>query len=238
MLGWKLGLKALAIFRDGSKGSQPVIMKAEPVKSEPVLPVLRSTPYRRRLPDTRASVTHKFEIDGAYEGYLTVGLFEDGAPGELFITMAKEGSTVGGLMDTVGTLVSMGLQYGVPMAVFVDKFTHTRFDPSGFTKNPDIPIARSVIDYIFRWLGVRFIPGYREENVPVHHAADDHFDLLPAVAAANGHASSNGVAVVASSRLATIQLTGPPCVICGAVMVPSGARCYRCDNCGNPGPCG
>ena len=238
MLGWKLGLKALAIFRDGSKGSQPVIMKSEPVKSEPVLPVLRSTPYRRRLPDTRASVTHKFEIDGAYEGYLTVGLFEDGAPGELFITMAKEGSTVGGLMDTVGTLVSMGLQYGVPMAVFVDKFTHTRFDPSGFTKNPDIPIARSVIDYIFRWLGVRFIPGYREENVPVHHAADDHFDLLPAVAATNGHASSNGVAVVASSRLATMKLTGPPCVICGAVMVPSGARCYRCDNCGNPGPCG
>jgi ribonucleoside-diphosphate reductase alpha chain len=235
MLGWKLGLKALAIYRDGSKGSQPVNMKAEPVVTQ--VPAVRAEPYRRRLPDTRASVTHKFEIDSNYEGYLNVGLYDDGTPGELFITMAKEGSTVGGLMDTVGTLVSMGLQYGVPMSVFVDKFTHTRFDPSGFTKNRDIPIARSVIDYIFRWLGIRFIPGYREQNVPSRQA-DDHFDVLQAAVAANGHAGSNGVAVASQPRLATLQLTGPPCSICGTLMVPSGARCYRCDNCGNPGPCG
>jgi ribonucleoside-diphosphate reductase alpha chain len=235
VLGWKLGLKALAIFRDGSKGSQPVIMKAEPaaVTKSVTASVTKSVaPYRRRLPDTRNSVTHKFVIDSSYEGYLIVGLYEDGTPGELFIEMAKEGSTVGGLMDTIGTLVSMSLQYGVPMAVLVEKFTHARFDPSGFTKNPDIPLARSVIDYIFRWLGIKFIPGYREQTVPSRYE-EDHFDMLPMT----GNANSNGVAV-ATQRPATVQLAGPPCGICGAVMVPSGARCYRCLNCGNPGPCG
>ena len=110
-------------------------------------------------------MTHKFDIQG-HEGYLTVGFFDDGRPGELFITMAKEGSTVGGLMDVIGTLVSMGLQYGVPLDVFVNKFAHSRFEPSGFTKNPDIPIAKSITDYIFRWLGIQFVPGYREANVP------------------------------------------------------------------------
>jgi ribonucleotide reductase alpha subunit len=232
LLGWKLGLKALAIYRDGSKGSQVVVMKPETAQAQTAA-VVHATPYRRRLPDTRNSVTHKYEIDGTYEGYLTVGLYDDGTPGEVFVTMAKEGSTVGGLMDTVGTLVSMGLQYGVPLEVFVDKFTHSRFDPSGFTKNPDIPLARSVIDYIFQWLGVRFIPGYRERNVPVRHAPDDHFEVLPPAEPA-----ANGVAVTAAPRLATARLTGPPCRVCGAVMIPSGARCFRCDNCGNPGPCG
>ena len=241
MLGWKLGLKAMAVYRNESKGSQPLVMKAETGAAtganlaSVVVPAVREAPYRRRLPDTRTSVTHKFEIDSSYEGYLTIGLFPDGAPGELFITMAKEGSTVGGLMDTVGTLVSMGLQYGVPMDVFVDKFTHTRFDPSGFTKNPDIPLARSVIDYIFRWLGMQFIPGYREKNAP-SRITEDHLDILP-VAVVSGSHVTNGV-VVGPPRIATAQLTGPPCGICGTVMVPSGSRCYRCDNCGNPGPCG
>jgi ribonucleoside-diphosphate reductase alpha chain len=231
MLGWKLGLKALAIFRDGSKGSQPVVMKAETTGK--VIPPVRVEPYRRRLPDTRNSVTHKFEIDSNYEGYITVGLYDDGNPGELFAVMAKEGSTVGGLMDVIGTLTSMALQYGVPLQVLVDKFTHARFDPSGFTKNPDIPIARSVIDYIFRWLGIRYIPGYREKTVPSRHA-DDHFDVVSVAKDLN----SNGVAVVAVPRPATAQITGPPCGVCGSLMIPSGARCYRCDNCGNPGPCG
>ena len=206
--GWRLGLKALAIYRDGSKESQPVNTKSEdardkekqaadrkleaasplpapeaadsvaptpaleaaPARVAPSTPATataptRPQPRRERLPETRQSMTHKFDIQG-HEGYLTVGFFADGRPGELFITMAKEGSTVGGLMDVIGTLVSMGLQYGVPLDVFVNKFAHSRFEPAGFTKNPEIPIAKSITDYIFRWLGIQFVPGYRAANTP------------------------------------------------------------------------
>jgi ribonucleoside-diphosphate reductase alpha chain len=155
--GWRLGLKALAVYRDGSKGAQPVSTKGETEKSEKPL----SAPRRERLQDTRQSITHKFSIAG-HEGYITVGLYPDGRPGELFITMAKEGSTIGGLMDCFGTAVSMSLQYGVPLEVYVNKFSHTRFEPMGHTKNPDIRIAKSIVDYIFRWLGIMFLPGYRE----------------------------------------------------------------------------
>ena len=151
---WKLGLKALAVYRDGSKESQPVSTSSDTSKKAPP-PV--SAPRRERLPDTRQSITHKFNVVG-HEGYITVGLYQDGRPGELFITMAKEGSTVGGLMDCLGTAVSMGLQYGVPLSVFVNKFSHTRFEPMGTTGNPDIPLAKSVADYIFRWLGHQFLP--------------------------------------------------------------------------------
>ena len=122
-----------------------------------------AVPRRERLPDTRKSITHKFNVAG-HEGYITVGLYDDGRPGELFITMAKEGSTIGGLMDCFGTAVSMSLQYGVPLEVYVNKFSHTRFEPMGHTKNPDIRIAKSIVDYIFRWLGITFLPGYREAN--------------------------------------------------------------------------
>jgi ribonucleoside-diphosphate reductase alpha chain len=118
-------------------------------------------PLRRRLPDTRTAITHKFDIAG-HEGYLTVGLFEDGQPGELFITMAKEGSTIGGLMDSIGTLTSMALQYGVPLEALVKKFAHQRFEPSGFSKHPEIRNASSIIDYVFRWMALQFISGYRE----------------------------------------------------------------------------
>ena len=117
------------------------------------------------MPHTRNSLTHKFDIQG-HEGYINVGFYPDGRPGELFITMAKEGSTIGGLMDVLGTAISIGLQYGVPLEVFVNKFAHSRFEPAGFTKNPDIPIAKSIADYIFRWMGMEFIPGYREANAP------------------------------------------------------------------------
>ena len=122
-------------------------------------------PLRRRLPDTRTAVTHKFDIAG-HEGYLTVGLFDDGQPGELFITMAKEGSTIGGLMDCIGTLTSLALQYGVPLEALVRKFAHQRFEPSGFTKNPDIRNASSIIDYVFRWLALQFVPGYPRSHAP------------------------------------------------------------------------
>ncbi len=199
--GWKLGLKAMAIYRDGSKGSQPVSTKAESsegagakestaaaaptttgsaaagaVEARPVpiiapVPAPANQPRRERLPHTRRSLTHKFDIQG-HEGYINVGFYPDGRPGELFITMAKEGSTIGGLMDVLGTAISIGLQYGVPLEVFVNKFAHSRFEPAGFTKNPDIPIAKSIADYIFRWLGMEFIAGYREANAPKRPSAE------------------------------------------------------------------
>jgi len=165
--GWKLGLKAVAIYRDGSKKLQPVSTKkhkdTKAKAAAEASPPAR--PFRRRLPDTRQSITHKFSVTG-HEGYLTVGLYEDGQPGELFITMAKEGSTVGGLMDVIGTCTSMALQYGVPLFTLVDKFRHARFEPSGMTSNRDIPFAKSLIDYIFCWLGCQFIPGYADKNTP------------------------------------------------------------------------
>ena len=167
MEGWKLGLKAVAIYRDSSKRLQPVSTKKHKdgkakASAEAAAP---ARPFRRRLPDTRQSITHKFSVAG-HEGYLTVGLYEDGQPGELFITMAKEGSTVGGLMDVIGTCTSMALQYGVPLITLVDKFRHARFEPSGMTSNRDIPFAKSLIDYIFCWLGCQFIPGYADKNTP------------------------------------------------------------------------
>lgn len=174
--GWNLGLKAIAIYRDGSKQSQPLNTKLgkdaedggagkSQAEIDELIAQARSTPVRRRMPDTRQSITHKFDV-GGHEGYLTVGLFEDGNPGEVFITMAKEGSTIGGLMDVMGTQTSMALQYGVPLESLVNKFAHMRFEPSGWTGNDDIPQAKSVPDYVFRWLGMQFIPGYREANSP------------------------------------------------------------------------
>jgi ribonucleoside-diphosphate reductase alpha chain len=168
--GWELGLKAIAIYRDGSKQSQPLNTKSEGQKEkekERVEEKIVYKPRRERLPDTRHSLTHKFNIAG-HEGYLSVGLYPDGRPGELFITMAKEGSTIGGLMDSFGTAISISLQYGVPLEELVKKFSHTRFEPMGHTTNPEIRIAKSVVDYIFRWLGQTFLPsentGYGEES--------------------------------------------------------------------------
>ncbi|MBE0537203.1 MAG: vitamin B12-dependent ribonucleotide reductase [Phycisphaerae bacterium] len=170
MEGWKLGIKAIAIYRDGSKRIQPVNTNKDgnAKKTEAAAP----RPFRRRLAETRNSITHKFSVAG-HEGYLTVGLYEDGQPGELFITMAKEGSTVGGLMDVIGTCVSMALQYGVPLITLVDKFRHARFEPAGMTSNKNIPFAKSLIDYIFCWMGCQFIPGYAEKNTPNRAKAGD-----------------------------------------------------------------
>ncbi|MCD4831729.1 MAG: vitamin B12-dependent ribonucleotide reductase [Anaerohalosphaeraceae bacterium] len=169
MESWKLGVKAVAVYRDGSKMLQPVQtdehQDSSKAKKEEKVATAVAKPYRRRLAETRNSLTHKFSVAG-HEGYLTVGLYEDGQPGELFITMAKEGSTVGGLMDVVGTCVSMSLQYGVPLITLVDKFRHARFEPAGMTSNKNIPFAKSLIDYIFCWMGCEFIPGYAEKNTP------------------------------------------------------------------------
>jgi ribonucleoside-diphosphate reductase alpha chain len=197
--GWRLGLKALAIYRDGSKESQPLSTSTEGDKA-----AAKATPAprRERLPDTRRSVTHKFNV-GGHEGYITVGLYDDGRPGELFITMAKEGSTIGGLMDAFGTSVSMSLQYGVPLEVYVKKFSHTRFEPWGYTKNPDIPVAKSLVDYLFRWMGTQFLPGYREANRPGGYEAggdepagegDTETERKPAATTARGLVGGHGVA--------------------------------------------
>ncbi|NND98476.1 MAG: vitamin B12-dependent ribonucleotide reductase, partial [Pirellulaceae bacterium] len=170
--GWELGLKAIAIYRDGSKQSQPLNTTSEEgetasgetkMVTETVEKVVYK-PRRERLPDTRQSVTHKFTIAG-HEGYLCVGLYPDGRPGEIFITMAKEGSTIGGIMDSFGTALSIALQYGVPLEVLVNKFSHTRFEPMGHTSNKDIRIAKSVVDYIARWLGLTFMSG-NDHGVP------------------------------------------------------------------------
>jgi ribonucleoside-diphosphate reductase alpha chain len=162
--GWRMGLKAIAIYRDNSKRSQPLNTgkKKEAAAAEVAVAAAPAAPaepkaYRRRLPAERQAITHKFDISG-HEGYITVGLYDDGQPGEIFLKMAKEGSTISGLMDSFATTVSVALQYGVPLHDLVHKFAHVRFEPSGFTSNPEIPIAKSIIDYIFRWLGSRFLP--------------------------------------------------------------------------------
>ena len=197
--GGQLGLKALAIYRDGSKRSQPLSTTTEGEKDEKQQKDSQQRdmgrPRRERLPDTRQSLTHKFNV-GGHEGYINVGLYPDGRPGELFITMAKEGSTIGGLMDAFGTAISMSLQYGVPLEVLVNKFSHTRFEPMGFTTNPDVRIAKSVVDYIFRWLGISFIPGYREATGVVASASESDGDN----AAGEGNENTENGAVVDSQQ--------------------------------------
>ncbi|HEY9509437.1 MAG TPA: vitamin B12-dependent ribonucleotide reductase, partial [Verrucomicrobiae bacterium] len=277
---WKMGLKCVAIYRDGSKRSQPLNTKKTNeggVKTSAVADVSSDSrlkqlevevarlrdeagkPLRRRLSDTRTAITHKFDIAG-HEGYLTVGLFEDGQPGELFITMAKEGSTIGGLMDGIGTLTSMALQYGVPLEALVKKFAHQRFEPSGYTKNPEIRNAASITDYVFRWMALQFIPGYREANVanrqpefampglleevkkkinrPVPELPIAEDTDVVEVKAANGNGNGNGnghkgerVVKSLSESVAHFQQDAPTCPNCGHVAVRNGA-CYKCLNCG------
>mgnify|MGYP001150802377 FL=1 len=199
--GWQSGLKALAIYRDGSKQSQPLSTKSEADKAADKEKAAVPRPRRERLPDTRQSLTHKFNV-GGHEGYINVGLYPDGRPGELFLTMAKEGSTVGGMMDAFGTAISMSLQYGVPLEVLVNKFSHMRFEPMGHTANPDIRIAKSVVDYIFRWLGNTFLPGYRDASIGLNPAAADESrgdtnsgntaSLLEPATVANRNATTSG----------------------------------------------
>jgi ribonucleoside-diphosphate reductase alpha chain len=204
--GWELGLKALAIYRDGSKQSQPLNTSKSDTKE---VAKEKPGPRRERLPDTRQSITHKFNVAG-HEGYINVGLYPDGRPGELFLTMAKEGSTIGGLMDAFGTAVSIALQYGVPLEALVNKFSHMRFEPMGHTTNTDIRIAKSVIDYIFRWLGITFLPGYKEANsgqIPGKSAGEEEKTIVttakatpaapssaPAASSANGTAANSNSA--------------------------------------------
>ncbi len=275
---WRMGLKCVAIYRDGSKRSQPLNTKKtneggdRSSQSTPEVATLENRirqldgevaslreqlgqPLRRRLPDTRMALNHKFEIAG-HEGYLTVGLFEDGRPGELFVTMAKEGSTIGGLMDTIGALTSMALQYGVPLEQLVKKFAHQRFEPSGFTRNPDIRNAASIIDYVFRWMANQFLVGYREASGP--NAGQAELQIpglneelkkkvnrpvpeLPLADEGNTEVivrsevkSSTRSAPTRIDILTTMikgQSDAPSCPNCGHIAVRNGA-CYKCLNCG------
>ena len=256
---WKMGLKAVAIYRDNSKKTQPLSTKRETttaVKGEANAEAVKANPVRRKLPDERPSITHKFSV-GGHEGYLTVGLYPDThMPGEIFLRMSKEGSTISGLMDGFATAVSLSLQYGVPLGTLVDKFIHSRFEPSGFTGNKDIPMAKSVMDYIFRWLALKFLQ--REERQNVGLIADQEPEAptgqmtLPvlsdppaapkpnAITYGNGAKSGakpepvNGPAASFTDHereIFRLQSDAPPCPECGALCIRSGA-CYKCLQCG------
>ena len=280
ILAWKLGLKAVAIYRDGSKKAQPLSSMgsatAKPGTQSPPVGVSQARTeepddptlappkaIRHRLPDERLSITHKFNI-GGHEGYLTVGLYKDGMPGEIFITMAKEGSTVSGLMDSFACAVSIGLQHGVPLKLLCEKFAHTRFEPSGWSSNPDIGYAKSIMDYIFRWLQLRFLTGQQQalfEGLrPKYVNAPP-----PGTPGENGHGQKtfgdfveSAPGVTDNRQLATDNLVGgsatghhhaadalkelidmgdaPSCSVCGAIMTRNGS-CYRCMSCGSTSGC-
>ena len=218
MKSWELGLKAVAVYRDGCKSIQPLTTErnektAVPVVEEPV-------PKRRRLPSERSAITHKFSI-GGHEGYITAGLYEDGVPGEIFITMSKEGSTISGLMDSFATSVSLALQYGVPLEVLTNKFSHTRYEPSGFTGNRELPIAKSITDYIFRWLALKFTSLREIEDTSL---IESRMTSVP-------------TSIKESEKhIFATQADSPSCSDCGSIMVRSGA-CYKCGNCGSTSGC-
>ena len=231
--GWKLGLKALAVYRDGSKRTQP--LNSGIGESSNVTRLDEFRPRRRKLPDERQAFTHKFSIAG-HEGYLTIGMHDDGEPGEIFLKMAKEGSTISGLMDTIATMTSIALQYGVPLKALVDKFSHTRFEPSGFTNNPEIPIAKSVTDYVFRYIGNRFIEGEGEQtSKAVTESGTAPAPPLQSVGAVAGGSGAGEEPQTGKSSFIN-QADAPSCMDCGSIMIRNGA-CYKCPNCGSTSGC-
>jgi ribonucleoside-diphosphate reductase alpha chain len=240
--GWTSGLKALAIYRDGSKRSQPLATSIAKTTGQQQQVQIVERPLRKRLPAERTALTHRFEV-GGHEGYITVGLYEDGMPGEIFLRMAKEGSTISGLMDAFATAVSLALQYGVPLEALVHKLSHTRFDPQGFTKNPEIPIAKSVMDYIFRWLAARFLPDSEREALGIQPRAEGQ--ITSAVASILHEVPVTEVKVpevkqqdlaIAGATTFVNQGDAPSCSECGSIMVRNGA-CYKCNNCGATSGC-
>jgi ribonucleoside-diphosphate reductase alpha chain len=227
--GWRLGLKAVAVYRDGSKRTQPLSTSASDKKEV----VVESRPVRRHLPVERHSITHKFSVAG-HEGYLTIGMYQDGAPGEIFIVMAKEGSTLSGVMDSFATTCSMALQYGVPLKVLVDKFSHTRFEPSGFTSNPQVPYAKSIMDYIFRYLASKFLPAEEAKALGVQI---DEPPLTPLTIQSPPISVAPAAKPLKKGALVDIQdRDAPVCFECGSLMVRNGA-CYKCLNCGSTSGC-
>jgi ribonucleoside-diphosphate reductase alpha chain len=227
---WKLGLKAVAIYRDGCKRTQPLATGAAVRERGAALATAATgsagNVRRRKLPDTRQSLTHKFSVAG-HEGYITVGQYEDGQPGEIFITLGKAGSTLAGFADSFATAISFALQHGVELRFLVDKFTHVRFEPSGFTGNPEIPLAKSIVDYVFRWLAKRYLPQEQQPSTP-HTSNGAEMEPI----------AEEGVHDLRSRERAVFvaQADAPPCHECGAIMVRNGA-CYACANCGATSGC-
>jgi ribonucleoside-diphosphate reductase alpha chain len=273
---WRLGAKAISIYRDGSKRTQPLNtskaqvtdtrnvggveagLQTRPEIREVVKEVVKivETPRRRKLPDERQAITHKFDIAG-HEGYVTVGLFDDGTPGEIFLTMAKEGSTISGFADAFAQAISYSLQYGVPLQVLVDKFSHARFEPSGMTKNPEVRFAKSIVDYIFRWMATKFLSpeaqyragvNMREEPAETEDEATVSA-VSPKLGTSEGGRTETArsepsprtdakPAAKKTSEFAAMrnQEDAPPCTTCGSIMIRSGS-CYKCANCGTTSGC-
>jgi ribonucleoside-diphosphate reductase alpha chain len=272
MEGWRLGLKALAIYRDGSKTAQALRTDAQKGKQLPASTqaaidnavaeaLAKAPPKRRRMPRERQSITHKFSI-GGHEGYITAGMYEDGTVGEIFLTdIGKEGSTLRGMMNSFATAISIALQYGVPLETLVRKFSYMRFEPEGMTSNPEIPFAKSMPDYIMRWLASRFLDVDLQEELGI---------LTPAVrarqaaqAAASSHLGDTAAPVKEQGNgdrgaessgptAPTVALTddppttptarrgldlGPACQQCGGMMQRTG-NCYTCSSCGFNTGCG
>jgi ribonucleoside-diphosphate reductase alpha chain len=238
---WKLGAKAISIYRDGSKRTQPLNTSKDKTAAELAALAaqqLVTSPVRCKLPDERHALTHKFDIAG-HEGYITVGLFEDGQPGEIFLVMAKEGSTISGFADAFAQAISYALQYGVPLQALVDKFSHVRFEPSGMTRNPEIRFAKSIVDYIFRWMASKFLSNDAQYNAGVNgRELEGHGPALATMANAPATAAGAAAAASATNDYSTIQNQedAPPCSTCGSIMIRSGA-CYKCSNCGNTSGC-
>jgi ribonucleoside-diphosphate reductase alpha chain len=263
---WKLGLKAVAIYRDNSKCSQPLSAagpqkESSTAKTPAPSPVEAAKPadttspaaqqaelflhaQRRKLPSERQSITHKFAV-GGHEGYITVGMYADGQPGEIFIKMAKEGSTVPGLMDSFALAVSISLQHGVPLKLFCEKFAHTRFEPNGWSSNPDIGFAKSIMDYIFRWLQLRFMTGQQQflfENLrpkPVQPSTEgtSSLDATSSPQVPESRDLRPGTIHAADALASMIDMgDAPSCHVCGSIMVRNGS-CYKCMSCGSTSGC-
>jgi ribonucleoside-diphosphate reductase alpha chain len=287
---WRLGAKAISIYRDGSKRTQPlntsragvsdtrnnvgttpsnVVSGFSRTEGSEVREVVREVvkyverPQRRKLPDERHAITHKFDVAG-HEGYITVGLFEDGTPGEIFLVMAKEGSTISGFADAFAQAVSYALQYGVPLQTLVDKFSHSRFEPSGMTKNPEVRFAKSIVDYIFRWMATKFLSqeaqyragvNMREEPSEPKSPVVSGFPGSPKLGTSGGGSRTDAKVTVTAPGEAEVrrapaspatktsefaamrnQEDAPPCSTCGSIMIRSGS-CYKCANCGTTSGC-
>jgi ribonucleoside-diphosphate reductase alpha chain len=234
---WRLGVKAIAIYRDGSKRTQPLNTSRDKAPSAKTETRVVTQPIRRKLPDERQAITHKFEIAG-HEGYITVGLYEEGMPGEIFLVMAKEGSTISGFADAFAQAVSYALQYGVPLQVLVDKFSHVRFEPAGMTKNPQVRIAKSIVDYVFRWLATKFLSPEAQywagvngrESGSVADRSDTAEQLTLPPLGIEAERKTSSFAAIQN------QEDAPPCTTCGSIMVRSGS-CYKCVNCGSTSGC-
>ena len=238
---WQLGVKAIAIYRDNCKVAQPLSKKGDAGATTlaPVSGVVGALPQRRRVPEDRMEVGRKFKV-GEYEGYIHVGLFEDGTPGDIFVDIAKEGTTLAGLMNSFMISVSLGLQYGVPLEVYVSKFSHMRFEPSGMTNDADIRVAKSIVDYIFRWMGKKFLSSDQQEEAGIL-TPEVKARLAAAYTEAGDHASAAetmGVAVAAPGQTALFNQweDAQECARCGGRMVRTGS-CYTCRDCGTNTGC-